>query len=329
MIIDCHGHLVPPALLAEIAGRAGEFPSLRLAEGDGGFGFAFAGGKPTRPVSPPLQDTGKRRAWMAEHGIDRQVVGGWLDMFGYELPAFEGVAWSRLINRHLAAAAEADRHVVPLATVPLQDGQAAAEMLDEVMAAGFPGVMIGTQPKGTGGVLDDPLLAPFWAMADRRRAVVFIHPVFESGDARVHDYGMANAVGRVTDTMIAVARLLFAGIPARHPGARIVCAVGGAALPAILGRLRTNHALDPTLADPEANLRALWFDTIVQDAPTLRFIAETVGAGRLMMGSDHPFPIGDRAPRRIIVAAGFDAATQAAIEGETAQRVFGLAGTKG
>ena len=327
MIIDCHAHLVPPALLAEIAGRAGEFPSLRLAEGEGGFGFSFAGGKPTRPVAPPLKDTEKRRAWMAEHGIARQVVGGWLDMFGYELPPAEGIAWSRLINRHLAAAA--DRHFVPLATVPLQDGTAAAEMLDEVMAVGFPGVMIGTQPKGNGGVLDDPLLAPFWAMADRRRAVVFIHPVFESGDARVHEYGMANAVGRVTDTMIAVARLLFAGIPTRHPGARIVCAVGGAALPAILGRLRTNHALDPKLADPEANLRALWFDTIVQDAATLRFIAETVGAERLMMGSDHPFPIGDRAPRRIIAEAGFDAATQAAIEGETAMAVFGLGDATG
>jgi aminocarboxymuconate-semialdehyde decarboxylase len=327
MIIDCHGHLVPPALLTEIAGRAGEFPSLRLHEGEGGFGFSFAGGKPTRPVAPPLKDSETRRAWMAENGIQRQVVGGWLDMFGYELPTTEGVAWSRLINRHLAAAA--DQHFVPLATVPLRDGKAAAEMPDEAMASGFPGVMIGTQPKGSGGVLDDPALAPFWAMADRRRAVVFIHPVFESGDARVHDYGMANAVGRVTDTMIAVACLLFAGIPARHPGARIVCAVGGAALPAILGRLRTNRRLDPALADPEVNLRALWFDTIVQDAPTLRFIAETVGAGRLMMGSDYPFPIGDRAPRRIIAEAGFDAATQAAMAGATAHHVFGLAGSKG
>ncbi len=327
MIIDCHGHLVPPALLAEIAGRTAEFPSLRLHEGEGGFGFAFAGAKPTRPVAPPLRDTEKRRAWMAENGIDRQVVGGWLDMFGYELPPAEGVAWSRLINRHLAA--EAGGQFIPLATLPLQDGGAAAEMLDEVMAEGFPGVMIGTQPKGTGGVLDDPALAPFWEMADRSQAVVFIHPVFESGDARVHDYGMANAVGRVTDTMIAVARLLFAGIPARYPGVKIIAAVGGAALPAILGRLRTNHRLDPKLADPVANLRALWFDTIVQDAPTLRFIAETVGAARLMMGSDYPFPIGDRAPRRVIAEAGFDAATRAAMESTTAQAVFGLPGRAG
>jgi bifunctional non-homologous end joining protein LigD len=35
--------------------------------------------------------------------------------------------------------------------------------------------------------------------------------VFESGDDRVHDYGMANAVGRITDTLIAMSRLIYAG----------------------------------------------------------------------------------------------------------------------
>jgi aminocarboxymuconate-semialdehyde decarboxylase len=40
-------------------------------------------------------------------------------------------------------------------------------VLSEAMAMGFPGVMIGTQPKGVGGVLDDPSLNPFWEMADK------------------------------------------------------------------------------------------------------------------------------------------------------------------
>jgi aminocarboxymuconate-semialdehyde decarboxylase len=324
MIIDCHGHLVPPALLEEIRQRAAEFPSVRLVDGQGGFGFSFAGGKPTRPVSPPLRDTERRGAWMQEQGIDRQVVGGWLDMFGNELPTAEGVAWSRLINTHLRALGDADKRFVPLATVPLQDGAAAADVLNEALDAGFPGVMIGTQPKGTGGVLDDPSLAPFWETADRRDAVVFIHPVFESGDNRVHDYGMANAVGRVTDTMIAVARLLFAGYPVRYAGAKIVCGIGGAGLPGILGRLRTNHNLDAALGDPEANLKALWFDTILQDPRTLRFVADVVGADRLMLGSDYPFPIGDMRPADIIESAGFTPAEKEAMRYGTAAALFGL-----
>ncbi len=324
MIIDCHSHLVPNALLAEIAGRATDFPAIRLIDQGAGFGFSFAGGKPTRPVAKPLQDLEKRGAWMAANAIERQVVGGWLDMFGYEIPAREGAAWSRLINRHFRALAGADPRFVPLATVPLQDGGAAAEVLEEAMDAGFPGVMIGTQPKGVGGVLDDPSLASFWEAADRRGAVIFIHPVFESGDNRVHEYGMANAVGRVTDTMIAVARLLYAGHPLRYARAKIVCGIGGSGLPAILGRLKTNAALDRSLADPEANLKAMWFDTILQDARALAFVATQVGAERLMLGSDYPFPIGDLQPRAAIGAAGFDAAASCAIEGTTAQRIFGL-----
>ena len=35
-------------------------------------------------------------------------------------------------------------------------------MLEEALAAGFHGVMIGTQPKGKRGALDDPDLDPFW-----------------------------------------------------------------------------------------------------------------------------------------------------------------------
>jgi aminocarboxymuconate-semialdehyde decarboxylase len=324
MTIDCHGHYVAPELIEEIRGRATEFPSLKLV-GDGSeWGFSFSGGKPTRPVSKPLRDLPARLAWMDANGIDKQVVGGWLDMFGYELPVAEGVAWSRLQNATLKRAAGEQPRLVPLATVPLQDGVAAAEVLEEAMAAGFGGAMIGTQPKGAGGVLDDKTLAPFWQTADRMGAVVFIHPVFESGDNRVHDYGMANAVGRITDTMIAVARLLYAGHPLTYPGARIVAGIGGAALPFILGRMKRNHELDNSLADPEAGLKAMWYDTLVHDPRTLRYVAEIVGADRLMLGSDMPFPIGDRKPGEIITAAGFTSADAEAMRHGTAAKLFRL-----
>jgi aminocarboxymuconate-semialdehyde decarboxylase len=321
MIIDCHGHLVPSSLLAEIRDRAAEFPSVRITEAGG---FAFAGGKPTRPVAPFLQNAQQRLEWMDGNGITHQVVGGWLDMFAYEIPAKEGAAWSRLMNRHLKAAQAEQPRFVPLASVPLQDGAAAAEVLAEAMEAGFPGVMIGTQPKGVGGVLDDPSLDPFWAMADKTGAAVFIHPVFESGDNRVHDYGMANAVGRVTDTMIAVSRLLYSGHVLKYRGARIICGIGGSGLPFVLGRLKTNHALDPKLADPEAGLRAMWYDTILQDARALRFLADVVGADRIMLGSDYPFPIGDMKPREVIAKASFSTTETAAMESGIARSLFRL-----
>jgi aminocarboxymuconate-semialdehyde decarboxylase len=324
MIIDCHAHLVPPSLLEAIRADAGKFPSVRLIEDGASLGFAFAGGKPTRPVSKPLSDIAARLKWMDEQKIERQIVGGWLDMFGNELPAEEGAAWARLANAHLAAAAKAEPRFIPLASVPLQDGRLAAEVLREAHAAGFRGAMIGTQPKGKGGVLDDPTLTPFWEAADELGAAVFIHPVFESGDDRVHDYGMANAVGRITDTLIALSRLIYAGHVTRYSRAKIVAGIGGAALPYIVGRLRRNYALDKTLGDPDAALAALYYDTIVQDPRTLRYLADMVGAERIMMGSDMPFPIGDLAPLRIVEETAFSDAERASINGGLAQRLFGL-----
>jgi aminocarboxymuconate-semialdehyde decarboxylase len=322
MIIDCHGHLVPPSLLEAIRRRAGDFPSIRVIEEGASVAFSFAGGKPTRPVSKPLSDIGARTAWMDKQGIDRQVVGTWLDMIAYEVPVAEGTRWSQLINEHLAAAGE---RFAPLASVPLQDGAAAAAVLREAHAGGLKGAMIGTQPKGVGGVLDDPSLDPFWTAADDLGAVIFIHPVFECGDNRVRDYGLANAVGRITDTLIAVSRLIFAGHVTRYRNARIVVGIGGCALPFALGRLRRNYELDrERLGDPDAALKALYYDTLLHDARALRYLADVVGSDRLMMGSDMPFPIGDPEPMKVVSAVGFSDRERNAINGGLACRLFGL-----
>lgn len=325
MIIDCHAHIVPPALLDAIRTMRESFPSVKLIDEGGSLGFAFAGNKPTRPVSKPLSDIAARLAWLDANKIERQVVGGWLDMFAYEIPAEEGLRWSRLINTHLARLAGEEPRFVPLATVPLQDGVRSAEVLKEAHAQGFKGAMIGTQPKGRGGVLDDPSLRPFWETANSLGSIIFIHPVFESGDDRVHDYGMANAVGRITDTLIAMSRLIYAGHVTRYGNMKVVAGIGGAALPYVIGRLRRNYSLDKDrLGDPDAALEAMYYDTIVQDPRALRYLADVVGTGRIMMGSDMPFPIGDLAPLKIVQETSFTDAERASINGGLLQKLLGL-----
>jgi len=324
MIIDSHAHLVPPALLEAIRSDPERFPSVRLIEREGSLAFSFGDAKPTRPVSKPLGDIAARVAWMETNGIDKQIVGGWVDMFGYELPVAEGTAWAQLINTHLAAAAKAEPHFVPLATVPLQDGAAAAEVLRAAMAAGFPGAMIGTLPRGVGSVLDAPDLAPFWQAADDTDAVVHIHPSFDAGDVRVNDYGLANAVGRITDALIAVSRLICAGHVARYAKAKIVVPMGAAGLPFLLGRLARNHAITPGLGDPGEALRHIYTDTILHEPRVLRFVVDMMGADRIMLGSDMPFPIGDAEPAKIVQAAGLSQAEAASITGGLARTLFRL-----
>ena len=324
MIVDAHAHFVPASLLDAIREKSQTFSSVKLVEDGGSFGFSFAGNKPTRPVAKPLMDSDGRLKWMREQGIDKMVIGGWLDMFGNELPPEEGERWSRLANEQLMNACKSLSCFVPLATVPLQNGERAAAVLRDSHAAGFAGAMIGTQPKGIGGVLDDPSLDPFWKAADELGSVLFIHPVFESGDNRVHDYGMANAVGRITDTLIAVTRIIYSGHVQRYANTKIVAGIGGAALPYVLGRLRRNYMLDKKLGDPDAALAQLYYDTILQDARSLRFLADVVGADRIMLGSDMPFPIGDPEPKTVVTQAGFTPEQQASINGGLARSLFEL-----
>ena len=322
MIVDCHAHLVPPDFLTAIRKDAAKFSNVRLIADNGSLALAFAGGKPTRPVSKPLSDIAGRGAWMAKQSIDKQVVGGWVDMFGYELPGAEAEAWSRLANDAMLAAAKAEPHFVPLATVPLGDGARAAAVLKDAVKAGFAGAMIGTLPRGVGSTLDHVDLDPFWQAADETGAFIHIHPSFDAGDVRVNDFGLANGLGRITDAAVAVARLISAGHVVKYKNAKFFAPMGAAALPFVLGRLKRNHAITPGIGDPVEALSLIYTDTILHDARVLKFVIEMIGSERLMMGSDMPFPIGDTEPLKIVADAGLPKAQTDSINGGLAARLF-------
>jgi aminocarboxymuconate-semialdehyde decarboxylase len=100
--------------------------------------------------------------------------------------------------------------------------------------------------------------------------------------------------------------------------------MGGAALPFLLGRLKRNHATTPGVADPVEALGRIYTDTILHDPRVLRFVVDMLGADRLMLGSDMPFPIGDPEPRKIVAEAGLSAAQVARINGSLAATLFRL-----
>jgi aminocarboxymuconate-semialdehyde decarboxylase len=323
IVIDIHAHFIPKLLYERYDANAAKFPGVRLLRDAKGIRMQFLGGEPTRPISPKLSDTAARRAWMDRNGIDHQLVGGWLDSFGYELPSGEGLAWSRFYNDCLQEELREETRFTPLATVPLQHGGLAAEVLGEALEKGFGGVMIGTLPKGTSGNLDDPALDPFWQAASDLKAAVFMHPMFLCGEPRLTDYDLVNAIGRLADTSIAVSRLLFSGHLLKFPGMKFVLSHGGAALPYALGRLARNHAISQgKYADPRKGFEAMYFDSCVFDRDSLEYLCKKAGPGRVMLGSDQPFPIGDPEPGKVVEGAYFSEARKKGILGETAQTVF-------
>jgi aminocarboxymuconate-semialdehyde decarboxylase len=321
MIIDTHAHVVPGTMLQALRAQPRLFSSVKLHDGEMPR-MEFGGAGPGRPIQPRLADLGQRRDWLKQARLDHQLIGGWTDVYGYELPGREGADWARFYNEHMAKDAAALASLTALATVPLQDGALAARVLEEALDAGFKGAMIATQPKGTGGNLDDPSLDPFWELASARQAAIFLHPHYICGDERLAGYDLVNAVGRLADSTIAVARLLFSGHLTRFPGVSLILSHGGGALPYAFGRLKRNHAIHPDYADPTDGFRRLYFDTVLFEPRALRFLCDTVGADKIMVGSDYPFGIGDLDPCKVVDNTPFTAEERKAILGGNAMQIF-------
>ena len=325
MIIDTHAHMLPQSTLEALRSESNNFPSINLIESEEKYQLSFNGEKPTRPIMPKLRMFLERAQCLLSNGIDLQRSGGWLDSFGYEIEPEEGADWSRFLNEGMLTDCKGRDELVPLATVPMQSGKLAAKVLQEAVKAGMPGAMIGTQPHGGYGNLDDPDLDEFWEIAAEMQVPIVIHPMFGSDDARLHDMQMMNAVGRVCDVSVAISRMLFKGHLTRYDGLTIVASTGGGALPYMLGRLERNFKAFPDLVgDPVQEFHKLYFDSIVFQPDILQFLSKKVGVEKIMLGSDYPFPIGDQQPRSVIDKAGFSKSDQELMLTGNARKLFRL-----
>jgi aminocarboxymuconate-semialdehyde decarboxylase len=329
-IVDCHVHALPQPLLTAIAAAAVHGWSAGRVEG--GWRVQPPGAEP-KLVRPPMVDTGRRADWARQQGVSTQIVSPWLD--AQPTPAMPAAAardWAARINDALLEQETPAGNAV-LATLALGDpGRAAGDLADAVRA-GFAGVVLSTQPAGA--ELADPALDEVWAAAAALDAPVLLHPPTD-GPSRAlpgsTEFG--NTYGRLVDSTYAVTRLILSGVLDRHPGLRLVLVHGGGFLPYQSLRLDGGHRADGLAGyhiereHPSDYLRDLYFDTVAMSAPAIGFLAATAGAGHVLLGSDHPFPLGDRTPPATVRAAGLDAAATGAVLGGNATAVFGLTSRK-
>lgn len=208
--------------------------------------------------------------------------------------------YHRRLNEATArvVAAAAARRFVGLATVPLHRPEAAAAELEDAMGRlGLRGVTVGSGVV-LGRELDDPALDPFWAAAERLRALILLHPTTVPGAERLDAYYLRNLLGNPVATAHAAARLIFGGVLDRHPGLRIVLAHGGGALPWIVSRLDHGYRVRPECErtcrePPSAYLHRFYYDTLVFTEEARSFLRRLCGADRVVFGTDAPFDMGD------------------------------------
>lgn len=325
--IDMHNHLIAPEV-ADFLAREGEKYATRFVEQDGQRFFVIQGSA-RRPYHDKISRPEARIPDMDAEGIGIQAVSCVPFVMYPEVAPDLGLAIAQVNNDALASIGQrfAERFM-PLASVPLQAPPAAARELERVAKLGLRGVEIPPRIQEQG--LDEPRFAVFWEAAEALQMVVCIHPFEAAPRGMLARYGLGVLAGNLFDTGLAAALLIYGGVLERHPKLRVVLYHAGGALPSMLGRLDMGFERIPDCRSaiprpPSSYVNQFCFDTVAFNSGMLRYLTDTYGAERLVIGTDYPLPAGVAHPVAEVQALGLPSESENAILYGNARRLLRLA----
>lgn len=237
-------------------------------------------------------------------------------MFSYWTRAADGLAISEFLNDGIAeVVVKYPKRFIGLGTVPLQDANLAIKELERCKRIGLVGVQIGSNVNQLN--LGEPQFFEFFQACEELSMAVFVHPWEMMGEAQMQKYWLPWLVGMPAETSRAICSLIFAGVLERLPDLRVCFAHGGGSFPCTLGRIEHGFEVRPDLVavdnprNPREYLGKFWLDSLVHDELMLEYLVKLVGAERIALGSDYPFPLGELEPGKLIASSNFDAAAKA------------------
>nr|WP_062339243.1 amidohydrolase family protein [Herbidospora sakaeratensis] len=313
-VVDVHTHLVPkgwPDLAARCGGTG--WPWLRVDSERAA--MIMVGETEFRPIGAEAWDAGTRLADMDADGVDVQVVSPTPVFFSYDRPADQAVKVARVFNDlTLELTAKSDR-LVPFCQVPLQDPEAACAELDRCLADGHAGVEIGNHVGDRD--LDDAGVVMFLRHCAEVGAPVFVHPWDMPGGPRLDRWMARWLTGMPAETHLSVLALVLGGVFDQVPETLRLCfAHGGGSFPFWLGRAdnawrRRGDVVRGRSAHPPSHYVGRFsVDSVVFDPAALRLLVDVLGDDQVMVGSDYPYPLGERPAGRVVHEADFLGAEQ-------------------
>jgi aminocarboxymuconate-semialdehyde decarboxylase len=217
---------------------------------------------------------------------------------------------------------------VGLGTIPMQDPELAIKELERCKRIGMVGIQIGTHINGTN--LGEPRLFSIFQACEELGMAVFIHPWDMMGMERMDKYWMPWLVGMPVETTTAITSMIFSGLMERLPKLRVAFAHGGGSFPATIGRIEHGFQVRPDLCavdnnvNPREYLGRFWIDSLVHDPAMLQLVVDQMGANRVALGTDYPFPLGELEPGQLINSMPWDDATKEMLLSGAALEWIGL-----
>lgn len=277
MTIDVHSHWTPPSFRRAIDGAAGRDAELarRLA--------VIVHGK-----ARELADLDQRLDAMDAAGITVSILS--LPPPGVTMPGVPTAELASRVNDELIAAAEAHpgRFVV-LAALPLPDTVAAVAELERIGNHELVrGVALLTTTAGW--TLDEPRLEDTYQRIAALGLPILLHPAFDESPCVFHDWALETSLAAPVSSSLGALRLMLSGMLDRVPGLTPIVPHLGGTLPFLAQRIVDQSATGSAEHDVAHYLRhRVYLDTCSYHPPALRCALDTVGAHRVLLGSDYPF----------------------------------------
>src|SRR6266851_2799173 len=172
----------------------------------------------------------------------------------------------------------------------------------------------------------DPAFAPVMSELNRRKAVVFFHPVKAECCKDLQPELAPALIELGTDTTRAIASLIFDGTTSRYPDIRFIFSHGGGTMPYLMTRFEALASrLDVAQRLPNGLLhevRKLHFDTASLYGPyPWPTLLKLVSVSQILFGTDFPFSSAE-AVAKGLSEVGLKASDLHAIERENALQLF-------
>ncbi len=235
-----------------------------------------------------------------EVGLDVSIISS-AAHYLREMTREEAVGALRESNEYLASLRDQHKDkVIAIATsIPGGGDKHLRELERAVKQDDMRAVLISSSHRGA--YPDDDDARDFFALACELDIPVMIHPPSVGfGEERMDNYRLASSVGRPFDNCLALSRLIVRGILEDFPKLKIIGTHLGGGICEIIGRMDYAYEMgdeayflgsyEPMLITrkPSDYLRMMYLDTTCYHTPALECAAKTIGADRLVMGSDAP-----------------------------------------